>query len=169
MYSQTKRNNKIAIIVPLMILLLVTSAVSHAKSSSNDEKTCLAQVIYQEARGESQSGKLAVAKIVLNRKNHKKFPKTICTVVNQINYAGKKKYCQFSWICNKQKIDISSNSWEDSLSLSHAIISNKVSLPKFGPDVLFFRSTSSRQSFGRGYRLVSVMGHAKFYEKHFSS
>ena len=168
MYSQTKRKNKIAIIVPILILLLASPTISYAKSSS-DEKVCLAQVIYQEARGEAKDGKLAVAKIVLNRKNHRKFPKTICRVVNQINYAGAKKYCQFSWVCSKQRIDTSSDSWEDSLSLSHAIISNKVSLPKFGPDVLFFRSTSSRQSFGKGYRLVSVLGHAKFYEKHFSS
>ena len=153
------------IIVPIMILLLASPTISYAKNSLSNEKTCLAQVIYQEARGETQAGKLAVAKIVLNRKNHKKFPKTICTVVNQINYAGVKKYCQFSWVCNKQRIDTSSDSWEDSLSLSHAIISNKVSLPKFGPNVLFFRSTSSRQSFGKGYRLVSVLGHAKFYEK----
>ena len=165
MYSQTKRNNKMTIIVPLLILLLAVPTISYAKSSSPDEKVCLAQVIYQEARGEVRDGKLAVAKIVLNRKNHRKFPKTICKVVNQINYAGKKKYCQFSWVCNKQKIDTSSNSWEDSLSLSHAIISNKVSLPKFGPNVLFFKSTSSRQSFGSGYKLVSVLGHAKFYEK----
>ena len=163
MYSQTKRNNKMTIIVPLLILLSIPT-ISYAKSTS-DDKVCLAQVIYQEARGEAKDGKLAVAKIVLNRKNHRKFPKTICRVVNQINYAGVKKYCQFSWVCNKQRIDTSSDSWEDSLSLSHAIISNKVSLPKFGPNVLFFRSTSSRQSFGKGYRLVSVIGHAKFYEK----
>ena len=151
------------IIVPILILLSIPT-ISYAKSTS-DDKVCLAQVIYQEARGEAKDGKLAVAKIVLNRKNHRKFPKTICRVVNQINYAGVKKYCQFSWVCNKQRIDTSSDSWEDSLSLSHAIISNKVSLPKFGPNVLFFRSTSSRQSFGKGYRLVSVIGHAKFYEK----
>ena len=151
------------IIVPILILLSIPT-ISYAKSTS-DDKVCLAQVIYQEARGEAKDGKLAVAKIVLNRKNHRKFPKTICRVVNQINYAGAKKYCQFSWVCNKQRIDTSSDSWEDSLSLSHAIISNKVSLPKFGPNVLFFRSTSSRQSFGKGYRLVSVIGHAKFYEK----
>ena len=165
MYSQTKMNDKIAIIVPLLILLLASPTISYAKPSS-DEKVCLAQVIYQEARGEAQVGKLAVAKIVLNRKGHKKFPKTICTVVNQIDYIGKKKLCQFSWICNKQRIDTSSDSWQDSLFLSHAIISNKISLPKFGPDVLFFRSTSSKQSFGKGYKLVSVLGHAKFYEKH---
>ena len=157
-----------AIIVPIFSLLLALPTISHAKPAS-DEKLCLAQAIYQEARGEDILGRLAVAKIILNRKNHRKFPKSICTVINQIDFAGKKKYCQFSWVCSKHRIDTKSDSWESSLSLSHDIISDRVSLPKFGPDVLFFKSTSSKQHFGKGYRLVSVIGRAKFYEKHFSS
>ena len=158
-----------AIIVPLIILSLTKPMIGYAKTYNIDqEKICLAKVIYHEARGESDLGKKSVAKIVINRKQHRKFPKTICQVVNQVAYIGRKKVCQFSWVCNKPKFDSGSDSWENSLALSDAILNNETSLPNFGPDVLFFRSTSSRQSFGKGYKLVTKVGHAKFYEKKFS-
>ena len=164
MYSQKKKANKV--IIPLVMILLM-STTSHAKAhnQTEEEKVCLAKVIYHEARGEPEVGKRSVAKIVINRKQHKRFPKTICQVVNQIAFVGKKKVCQFSWVCNRPKLDASSDSWEDSLALSNAILNNQVKLPNFGPDVLFFRSTSSRQSFGKGYKFVSRVGNAKFYEK----
>jgi len=163
MYSQKKKANKI--IIPFVILLLL-SATSHAKNHDpiDQEKECLAKVIYHEARGESDLGKKSVAKIVINRKQHKAFPKTICQVVNQVAYIGRKKVCQFSWVCNKPKLK-HNEMWNDSLELSDAILNDRIELPKFGPNVLFFRSTSSRQSFGKGYKLVSTIGHAKFYEK----
>lgn len=155
-----------AIIVPLIVLLTISTG--HAKTEVPNfytEKVCLAKAIYHESRGEPDSGKKAVAKVVLNRKEHKEFPKSICKVINQVSYVGKRKICQFSWNCGKQRIDTKSDSWEDSLSLSHAILSNSVSLPKFGSDVLFFKSKYCRQSFGKGFKLVAVIGNAKFYQK----
>ena len=159
-----------AIIVPLIILSLIKPMVGYTKThnQTDDETVCLAKVIYHEARGESDLGKKSVAKIVINRKHHKRFPKTICQVVNQVSYVGKKKICQFSWVCNRPKFDSASDSWENSLALSDAILNHQTVLPNFGPDVLFFRSTSSRQSFGKGYKMVSKIGHAKFYEKKIS-
>ena len=49
-----------------------------------DKQTqCLAAVIWHEARGESLEGQLAVAQVVINRKNSKQFPNTICAVAFQ--------------------------------------------------------------------------------------
>lgn len=50
---------------------------------------CLAMNIYQEARGESIRGKLAVAAVTMNRVSSKHYPDTICEVVWQRK--------QFSW------------------------------------------------------------------------
>ena len=111
-----------------------------------------------------KSGKKAVAKVVLNRKKHEKYPKTICGVVNQINYDGGKKLCQFSWVCTRPK-KYDTVSWKNSLDLSEDILNNKVSLPNFHSNVLFFKSTSSRKGFGKGYRFVARLGNSNFYSK----
>lgn len=53
------------------------------------EFLCLALNIYFEARGESPSGKAAVAHVVLNRRDSGRFAPTICSVIWQRS--------QFSW------------------------------------------------------------------------
>jgi spore germination cell wall hydrolase CwlJ-like protein len=56
---------------------------------------CLAQNIYHEAGYESETGKEAVAMVTLNRTQDPRFPKDICSVVQQkVNST-----CQFSWYC----------------------------------------------------------------------
>jgi len=61
---------------------------AHAYSKS--EIDCLTVAVFMEARGESLEGKIAVAEVIRNRKNHQTlFPKTLCSVVSQQG--------QFSW------------------------------------------------------------------------
>lgn len=50
---------------------------------ADDERLCLTQAIYHEARGESVDGQWAVANIIINRAMNKKYPSTICGVVFQ--------------------------------------------------------------------------------------
>jgi N-acetylmuramoyl-L-alanine amidase len=49
----------------------------------DDEQRCLAGAIYFEARGESLSGQLAVANVILNRSKSGRFPSDMCAVVKQ--------------------------------------------------------------------------------------
>lgn len=63
------------------------------------ERTCLAQAIYHEARGESETGQWAVANIILNRVASRKYPNSICGVVFQNADAGRYR-CQFSFACD---------------------------------------------------------------------
>jgi len=44
---------------------------------------CLSQAVYYEARGEPLEGQLAVAQVIVNRKNSARWPNTICEVVHQ--------------------------------------------------------------------------------------
>ncbi len=62
------------------------------------QHSCLSKAIYFEARGESELGQLAVAKVVLNRVKSKRYPNTICGVVYQNKHLWKK--CQFTFACN---------------------------------------------------------------------
>ena len=71
--------------------LLIASAIALATfatppvvaKADSQEAVCLAKNIYFEARGESLAGKLAVAKVTLNRTKHEDFPDSVCKVVYQ--------------------------------------------------------------------------------------
>lgn len=63
-----------------------------------DERRCLTQAIYYEARNQSLTGQMAVADVVLNRVENRRYPSSICGVV----YQGSKRRtgCQFSFTCD---------------------------------------------------------------------
>jgi N-acetylmuramoyl-L-alanine amidase len=83
----------------------------------DQELNCLALNIYHEARNDLIAGQFAVADVVLNRVADKRFPNTICEVVQDgpvreswetantkdpddaVYYPVKHK-CQFSWYCD---------------------------------------------------------------------
>jgi spore germination cell wall hydrolase CwlJ-like protein len=81
----------VAIVISIATL---ASAKSHdvqefVKSFSDDDKYCLQQNVYFEARNESVVGQASVAWVTLNRWKSNKFPNDVCEVVWQRK--------QFSW------------------------------------------------------------------------
>lgn len=44
---------------------------------------CMAEALYHEARGEGVKGQAAVAEVILNRVESRRFPSSVCAVVNQ--------------------------------------------------------------------------------------
>ena len=64
----------------------------------NRELKCLSEALYFEARGEQIEGQIAVADVIINRKNSSQFPSTICGVVSE--GAHKRHACQFSYNCD---------------------------------------------------------------------
>ena len=91
------------------------------------ELNCMALNIYHEARGESEVGRLAVANVTMNRVNHRRYPDTICGVVQQgihyTNWKGnrmpKRHKCQFSWYCDGKADTVFENrAWANSLDLA---------------------------------------------------
>ncbi|WP_220747839.1 cell wall hydrolase [Jannaschia sp. AI_61] len=67
-------------------------------ASGGQQWRCLAEAIYFEARGEPIPGQVAVAEVILNRVDSKRYPNTICRVVNQ--GTGRLHACQFSYTCD---------------------------------------------------------------------
>ena len=71
---------------------------------------CLALNTYHEAKNQSMIGQIAVAEVVMNRVQDKRFPNSVCEVVKQGPTRPswedpKKEYpvrhkCQFSWYCD---------------------------------------------------------------------
>lgn len=58
---------------------------------------CLTQAVYYEAGFEPAAGRRAVAQVVLNRRAHPAFPKSVCGVVYQ---GSRSPVCQFSFVCD---------------------------------------------------------------------
>ena len=50
-----------------------------------NEAICLSAIMFGEARGESDIGKIAVAYTAINRKADPSYPKSICSVMRQPN------------------------------------------------------------------------------------
>lgn len=68
------------------------------KAAGGPEWACLTEALYFEARGESFKGIAAVAEVIVNRKQSKRFPNSVCGVISQ--GVGGKPGCQFSYKCD---------------------------------------------------------------------
>jgi len=62
------------------------------------EWKCLSEALYFEARGENATGLFAVAEVILNRVDSKRYPDSVCGVINQ--GTGRKFACQFTYTCD---------------------------------------------------------------------
>jgi|SaaInlStandDraft_4_1057021.scaffolds.fasta_scaffold07027_4 spore germination cell wall hydrolase CwlJ-like protein len=71
---------------------------------TEEDKSCLVEALYFEARGETTTGIIAVASVILNRAADNRFPNIVCGVV----HAGRKyedgqmvrNKCAFSYYCD---------------------------------------------------------------------
>src|SRR5689334_22190240 len=73
---------------------------------SKDELMCLALNDYWEARSEVTAGRIAVARVVLNRAMDPRFPSNVCDVIKQNKVPGSKTGCQFSWYCDEKENEV---------------------------------------------------------------
>ena len=70
----------------LPILFFSMIGFSNPVEADENEIRCLAENIYFEARSESTAGRIAVALVVLNRVEDRRFPDSVCGVVKQTKY-----------------------------------------------------------------------------------
>ncbi len=113
----------IAALMGLLVLAgyLITAPPTRAEPDVRQEVECLALTIYFEARGEPDTGKLAVGHVVMNRASHPLFPGAVCAVVRQ---GGERlRYrCQFSWWCDGQSDHPTDwRAWQRSKALARRI------------------------------------------------
>lgn len=70
--------------VPVRAASLAELVRRHAATETPDrESECLAAATYFESKGEPLAGQLAVANVVINRSESRRFARTICGVVHQ--------------------------------------------------------------------------------------
>lgn len=122
------------------------------------EHTCLAQAIYFEARSESELGRLAVAKVILNRVKSPFFPDTICEVVYQ--NAEKSNACQFSFACNgKSDRPRRGKAWEQAKTLATRSIAGEGDVQATATATYFHADYVQPKWSGAMTRLVKIGRH----------
>lgn len=87
---------------------------AHHQVDRHKQVSCIAKTIYFEARGESTSGKKAVAMTVFNRADSDKFPDTPCAVIHQ----RQGRRCQFDWVCHGRSVPADSDNYQAIVALA---------------------------------------------------
>lgn len=124
--------------------------------TANAEEECLAGAVYFEARGESLSGQLAVAEVVLNRAASGQYPTTLCEVVTQP--------WQFSFVNATGRIpeaNRSSEAWRDAVAIAR--ISMEKLAGNLNEDVLWYHADYVAPSWGKRLDRVDKIGAHIFY------
>ncbi len=105
------------------------------------EMECLAGAIYFESRGEPLAGQLAVARVVVNRSDHRAFPSSYCGVVFQ--------RAQFSFVRNGRMpaIKRSSAAWKRAKAI--ATIAHENLWDSEAQDSLYFHADYVRPGWSR--------------------
>lgn len=77
---------------------LPAQPVTTAIEQLQDERRCMAEALYYEARGEGALGQAAIAEVIYDRMRSGEYPNSICGVVYE--GAQERHACQFSFVCN---------------------------------------------------------------------
>jgi hypothetical protein len=96
---------------PSLAVLVEREAADQADLDS--EARCLATAVFYEARSESLAGKLAVARVVINRARSGRFPSSLCGVVTQPG--------QFSFVRGGRLPSVADNApqWANSIAIAN--------------------------------------------------
>ena len=100
---------------------------------------CLALNTYHEAKNQSMIGQIAVAEVVMNRVQDKRFPNSVCEVVKQGPTRPswedpKKEYpikhrCQFSWFCDgKSDLPKNEKAWKKAQDYAYLVLYNRIAI-----------------------------------------
>lgn len=140
------------------------------KAVAAEERMCLAQAIFHESRGEPEQGQWAVASVILNRVQSRRYPDSVCEVVFQ--NAHLRNRCQFSFACDGRPDDggdgniIERQSWVKSHVIALAAYEQFLegTTPAEGLETaLFFHTTTVSPSWASAYTQVAAIGNHIFY------
>ena len=127
----------------------------------NRELKCLSEALYFEARGEQIEGQIAVADVIINRKNSKRFPSTICGVVSEGSH--KRNACQFSYNCDgKLELIYDKKTYKRIVKLSSMILNGAFSDVTNG--ATFFHASEVSPSWSKKFKKTRKIGRHIFYK-----
>jgi hypothetical protein len=124
---------------------------------------CLALNIYHEARGEPETGKIAVAQVVMNRVADRRFPNDICAVVKQRGKLSPER-CHFSWWCDgRSDKPREPSAWAHSRLLAEKILDGAMEDPTGG--ALWYHADYVQPGWREGKIQGAKIGQHIFYAR----
>jgi len=122
---------------------------------------CLAEAVYFEARGESETGQRAVAQVVINRLKNPAYPDDVCAVVYQ-NRSWRNR-CQFTFACDGVRDVVHDRqAWSAAKRIARAYASGKAWLDDIGA-ATHYHARHVTPSWARLMRRVRTIDHHMFY------
>ena len=154
--------------------LLLFSPANASEIKPDGSVECLALNMYHEARGQGSAGLLGVSSVVLNRVKDKRFPNTICEVIEQgpTRESWKKNgvffpirhKCQFSWWCDgRSDYPKDLDTYQRLLTIAKSIVYNKVSFIDITDGALFYHAWWVRPAWAKVKRRTTRIGDHIFY------
>jgi spore germination cell wall hydrolase CwlJ-like protein len=127
--SAQARNARIPVHAGALASLAGFSEISSGSAQYGTALRCLTQAIYYEAANEPETGKRAVAQVVLNRLRHPAYPDSVCGVVYE---GANAPVCQFSFTCDGSLLrPPMARQWQESRRVAEAALAGRVA-PEVG-------------------------------------
>ena len=149
--------------VDFAALSLNPGTLDRVKVSSRTKNwRCLTEALYFEARGETLRGQIAVAEVVLNRVDSRRYPDSVCGVVQQGQH--RRNACQFSYNCDGRKNRISEGESFKKLGKLAYVMLNGAERQLTG-DALYYHNTTVRPRWTRKLVKTARIGRHVFYRR----
>ena len=128
-----------------------------------EEWACLAEAIYFEARGEPLEGQVAVAEVILNRADSRKYPNSVCDVVEQGAETDSGGGCQFSYNCDGKSNEVAEEAAFDRVGkVAWMMLEGR---PRTLTDeALFYHADYVSPSWASAFIKTAVIGQHIFYK-----
>jgi spore germination cell wall hydrolase CwlJ-like protein len=117
----------------------------------------MASALVYEARSESYEGAVAVAYVILTRKESKKWGNTISEVIS----AKKRGVCQFSYRCKKQTNKPRKQDWDRAYVISYDVLNKLVDNPVGKAD--HYHTVKVNPRWNTKMQYVATIDNHKFY------
>lgn len=135
------------------------------RTDKQQQKNCLKNALYYEARSEGKLGILAVASVIENRKNSTRYPNDYCSVINQNK--------QFSYTL-EGKPDVEAvktrlRAADKEAYIEVSKVAQKMTENKFEPvlhhSVMWYAKSSVRNYWTKTKKVVARIGDHVFYKE----
>jgi Cell Wall Hydrolase len=143
----------------LGLSVLFSTAASGTPSAPRTDIHCMAEAVYHEARGESVTGMVAVAAVVLNRSSAT--GKGVCDVIYERSRVATGILCQFSFTCvpAQHRRIREAVAWERSLAVAERFVPLAGKHPDPTNGAMFFRTCGGARTQPKG---ITRIGHHCF-------
>ena len=144
----------------------VTLKTLLSPASRAEEKSCLAEVVYFEGRGQPVSAQIALGQTVINRLLSGVYPKSLCAIAHQ--HDARDSYCQYSFACDGlSSVPKDQTDWDLAVGISEKLLRGEAWLPEIG-DATHFHPLTEHPAWVKYLQRVKRIGAIVFYRGNFS-